>query len=231
MFRPATKPTNPLTIHRGCPKKLDSHPLRSNNSPLDLQAQHGFRHPDARSPLYPYGTTVTLETFPETGYRFASWDSDVEGTTHPLDVVMNANKTITAHFEILQYALNILSPNGNVIRTPDAPLYDHGTTVTLEAVPNYGYHFTGWSGDIPAGAETTNPMAVVLESTHTLTAHFTLNQYPLTIQAENGSVVAAPDQTLYEHGALCHTDGNTQKVSFYRLEWRCRSSDNPSLAP
>ncbi|HPS03397.1 MAG TPA: InlB B-repeat-containing protein, partial [Candidatus Sumerlaeota bacterium] len=148
----------------------------------------------------PYGTTVTLETVPAEGYRFAGWSGDLTGTTHPLDVFMDSNKTLNANFELRQYALIVESENGRVIKTPDALCYPHGTTVTLEAVPNYGYHFCGWSGDVPNGTDLSNPIEVVLESTRTLTAHFTHNQYPLTVLAEHGSVTAAPDQPLYEHG-------------------------------
>ena len=47
--------------------------------------------------------------------------------------------------------------------------YFTGTTVTVTAIPNCGWAFDRWSGDV---AGTTNPIAIVMDTTKTVTAHF-----------------------------------------------------------
>lgn len=52
------------------------------------------------------------------------------------------------------YTLNITAYNGSVSKDPDKDRYDSGETVTLQATPDSGYYFTGWSGDA-SGTNTT----------------------------------------------------------------------------
>lgn len=47
------------------------------------------------------GSSVKITGEPSTGYIFKEWKEDVTGTTNPLTVTMNSNKTITAVFEEL----------------------------------------------------------------------------------------------------------------------------------
>ncbi len=46
------------------------------------------------------GTTVNLTATPATGYHFTSWSGGVTGTTSPVALLMNANKTVTALFDV-----------------------------------------------------------------------------------------------------------------------------------
>ena len=47
---------------------------------------------------YPSGTLVTLTATPNTGYTFSNWSGDVSGTANPLPLIIDRNKTVTAHF-------------------------------------------------------------------------------------------------------------------------------------
>ncbi|RLF58403.1 MAG: hypothetical protein DRN25_05250, partial [Thermoplasmata archaeon] len=70
------------------------------------------------------------------------------------------------------YTLNLsVSPEGagSIEKTPDLDQYPEGTTVTLTAIPNSGYIFDHWSGDV-SGSE--NPVSVVMDSNKTITAVF-----------------------------------------------------------
>ena len=49
-------------------------------------------------PEYAPGTEVTLTATPATGMVFTGWSGDATGTTNPLKVTMNANRTINALF-------------------------------------------------------------------------------------------------------------------------------------
>ena len=54
------------------------------------------RSPDQTT--YAPGTEVTLTATPAAGWRFNGWSGNATGSTNPLTVTMNANKTITATF-------------------------------------------------------------------------------------------------------------------------------------
>ncbi len=61
--------------------------------------------------------------------------------------------------------------NGQVTRSNNRTLFpsDSLTSVTLTAVPEAGWIFTGWSGDTSG---TTNPIALAMSSDRTVTATF-----------------------------------------------------------
>lgn len=57
------------------------------------------RNPNATS--YANGTIVTLTANPSAGYSFSNWTGDVTGTTNPVNITMNANKSVTANFSLV----------------------------------------------------------------------------------------------------------------------------------
>jgi len=54
------------------------------------------RNPDKLS--YIYGDQVTLTAAPNSGYIFDRWMGGIAGTTNPITVTINGNKTVTANF-------------------------------------------------------------------------------------------------------------------------------------
>jgi uncharacterized repeat protein (TIGR02543 family) len=97
------------------------------------------------------------------------------------------------------FLLTVIASGGSVSRDPDAARYDSGAAVQLTAVAGAGYHFTAWSGDASGSA---NPVSVTMDRDRTVTAHFALNQFTLSITATNGSVAKNPDLALYDSGSV-----------------------------
>jgi uncharacterized repeat protein (TIGR02543 family) len=127
---------------------------------------------------YAAGTSVVLAVSTATGYVFMGWSGDASGTTNPLTVVMDKNKTITASFSQLQilpelYSLTTSVPGGGGTIKVSSPAvtYQAGTSVTLTAVPNAGWAFSGWGGD---ASGTANPLTVVMSKDKTIAASFTM---------------------------------------------------------
>ena len=149
---------------------------------------------------YTHGETVTLQATPNTGYHFTSWSGDLSGSTNPATITMDGNKTVTAGFAINTYTLMVNATNGSVIATPSKSTYNHGETVTLQATPNTGYSFTGWSGDLTGMG---NPATLAMDGDKTVTANFTLIQWTLTVSASSGGSVTTPNQGAfrYTHGS------------------------------
>ena len=53
-----------------------------------------------------YHEKVTLTAVPETGYEFVEWTGDASGTENPLEITMDADKTISATFKKFSYIKN-----------------------------------------------------------------------------------------------------------------------------
>ena len=119
-----------------------------------------------------YGTAVTAPADPvKTGYTFAGWDVAVPATMPAEDM------TITAQWTVNQYTITFDTDGGSEVAAITA---DYGTAVTAPADPvKTGYTFAGWDVEIPA----TMPAEDM-----TITAQWTINQYNVTVSAENGFV-------------------------------------------
>jgi len=97
---------------------------------------------------------------------------DILGTSRPQDGIFDVgafeqSSTTTPG----TYTLNISADNGAVTKSPDRAEYNAGETVTLTAVPNAGYTFSGWSGD---ASGTANPATILMNSDKSVTADFEL---------------------------------------------------------
>ncbi len=192
----ATGTLSPLTINMNTNKTIQAN-FTLDEYVLNIEAENGTVEIFPLLATYPRGTTVTLTALSDAGYHFTEWSGSIADNDNPIQIVMDSDKTIQANFAGNGYTLTVLAQNGSVDVQPNLPVYAHGTTVTLTATPDTGYHFTGWTGSAPS---VLNPLFLTMDSTKTVTANFAPNEYTLTIQAENGSVQAQPNQNTYLHG-------------------------------
>jgi NOL1/NOP2/fmu family ribosome biogenesis protein len=130
--------------------------------------------------VYVAGTTVTLTAVASSGWVFSGWSGSLTGSQNPATIVMNSSKTVTANFvqqstttqQPHRYTLTIdINPQfgGIVELNPQGGEYVAGTTVTITAVANSGWVFSGWGGDL-SGNE--NPAVIVMNSSKTVIANF-----------------------------------------------------------
>jgi len=123
--------------------------------------------------------------------------------------------------------LTVNATHGSVARAPDLAEYDCGTTVSLTATPDTGYHFTVWSGDVLSGHETDNPLVVTMDSYKTLTANFDINTFTLTYTAgANGSISGVTLQTV-NYGADGAAVEAVPATGYHFVKWSDDSTDNP----
>lgn len=96
------------------------------------------------------------------------------------------------------YTLAAAGVHGTVAKNPFRAAYDSGATVQLTALPDPGYHFVAWSGDLTGSA---NPASIMMTGNKSVTAAFAINTYTLTVGTSgNGSVNVNPLQAQYDSG-------------------------------
>jgi hypothetical protein len=133
-------------------------------------------------PDYAHESIVTVTAVPAPGWHFTGWsegDGDqivghghggcpdcVSGLTNPVNVTMRGSRTLYASFEINPSALMIqVDGRGSVTQRPTAI----DSTVTLVALPDSGWRFVGWKGDVQVAS---NPLAIKLGEPRHVTATF-----------------------------------------------------------
>ncbi len=162
---------------------------------------------DPVQPTYLYGEAVTITVAVEPGWTFTGWEGEgVSGTDLVLHLAMSQNVVAIAHLVQNQYdlAINIVSNGeagqvgGVVTKDPDQTSYGHGQVVNLQATPNNGWVFDGWSGDL-TGA---NPAATVeMIADKNVTATFTQQHYSVVATAQGfGHVNVTPVKDYYLYG-------------------------------
>ena len=100
-----------------------------------------------------------------------------------------------------EFTLSVtLDGSGSVTKNPNQATYPYGTVVQLTAVPDTGWTFSSWSGNLSGS---TNPTSITMNGNKSVTAHFTQNQYTLTVTIDgSGSVTKSPDQATYTYGQV-----------------------------
>jgi Leucine-rich repeat (LRR) protein len=135
----------------------------------------GFINRSSDKSDYLLDETVTLTAVPaNSGYRFVKWAGDCLGDQPSCIVKMNADKSVTAHFEALSiFKLTTeVQPTGvgSIKRSLDSNFYSPEQTVTLTAIPNDpGYRFVKWTGDC-LGDQLS--CLVKMNANKSVTAHF-----------------------------------------------------------
>ncbi|MEJ6950031.1 InlB B-repeat-containing protein [Natronospora cellulosivora (SeqCode)] len=164
---------------------------------------------DPEANTYFRNQKIRLEAIAEENWKFSHWNfGGEEIDKNPYDdFVINANTTVYAYFSEKSNLKTISQPeNGGSIKIdPEKEEYFAGDRVLLEAQPNPGYYFTGWSSDVSA---TDNPVEVIVQENMEVTANFEINTYEIkisensiqggdiTVEASNG----LQDVTIFEHG-------------------------------
>lgn len=75
--------------------------------------------------------------------------------------------------EVLTYVLTIVASEGGTTQpAPGSYTYTHGTEIDIRALPDEGYDFSQWSGDVPPGLEKINSVLIIMDSDKSITAQF-----------------------------------------------------------
>ena len=174
---------------------------------------------------YKEGSTVTLNASPDGEYSFDRWSGDASGTSSSIEIQVDGNKNVVANFVLRKYEL-LLSVVGEgeitetIVNTGKRTDYDSGTLVRLEAVPAYGYYFSGWSFD--ASGEI-NPVEINIDRPKNVRATFKKLSYELLVKAQGEGTVTeeiinTSKSTDYEYETTVRLTATPEEGSDF-IEW------------
>ncbi len=149
----------------GCPT-TDRYNLTTNVSPT------GGGSVSPSGGTYDPGVTVTLTATANSGYVFDYWSGSASGTSLTTTVVMDAHKSVTAHFTPVAQTYTLttnVSPTGGGSVSPSGGEYDAGAQVSLSATANSGYVFDYWNG---SASGTGANISVTMDADKNVVANF-----------------------------------------------------------
>ena len=181
----------------------------------------------SKSPVAPgrnkTGTTAgDITKYTKDGYSFSYNISDISATAeNPLNIKICMsglknkswgiwNVVITGTYvkeDVTTYDLTTTADpvaGGSISRDPSQAAYRAGKSVTLTAIPNYGYEFVNWTkGGVEQGTATALNITTAATAEEYV-AHFNaLTTYSLTVSANNGTygtVEKSPNHDAYVAG-------------------------------
>ncbi|MBU0679337.1 MAG: hypothetical protein KJ626_14655, partial [Verrucomicrobia bacterium] len=137
------------------------------------------------------------------------------------------------------YYLDTAAGAGGSVDTDDG-WYTNNAAVSITAIPDTNYMFNAWTGDVPGGSETNNPLVLMMDSNRTVTATFEpanvnagLVLYYAFATDEGGIVtdLSGRGNTGAVHGATWTVEGlSSGAYQFVRSEQDyIAASNSPSL--
>jgi uncharacterized repeat protein (TIGR02543 family) len=134
-----------------------------------------IQHPSGHiTHYYEEGHAGTLTAGGVAGWAFSHWTGDVTGTSPSVDIIMDSDKTVTAHFEQIPplHSLQIVvigEGRADCVCCPQSGQFGHGDIIAVAAYPDPGWVFGHWAG----GAHGTEPRVdLVMDGDVFLTAFF-----------------------------------------------------------
>jgi hypothetical protein len=168
---------------------------------------------------YMLNDEIGVEAVPDEGWYFEKWGGDLEGNINPAYLKIDSNKSIKAYFIRKKFSIDLsYQGNGEISKSPDKSSYYYGVEVTLTAKPDEGWSFDGWyEDDVKISEESTFEIEILEE--RNVYALFTINEYTLTVNSENGVVEKDPDSSdTYEYGSVVELHAISDE-GYHFIDW------------
>ncbi|MFW5907773.1 MAG: InlB B-repeat-containing protein [Candidatus Natronoplasma sp.] len=132
-----------------------------------------------------------------------AWEAD-ELDEHILSVETNNDQdevTVMVVEDIIEYELSIsLEGEGTTEPGPGVHTYEEGAEETVTALPDDGWGFSRWEGDVPEGEEGSEEITITMDSDKEVTAYFEEEGvHELTIESTEGGEVIEPGEGTFEY--------------------------------
>lgn len=193
-----------------------------NTRTITFNANDGTDAPETKTQPVNVGESTKLEanTFSRTGYTFAGWNTepDGSGTGYTVDdsVTTTTDLTLYAQWTINKYTVIWNNWDNNPLETDEnvpygtTPEYNSGTP-TKESTIDKTYTFASWTPAVGAITGDTTYTATFTEAARTYTVKFATEA--------NGTLVNAEDQTIAYDSTLTKIPTATPKEGYKFDGW------------
>lgn len=149
---------------------------------LRVSSLYGAPSPSVGTHSYALGTSVqctvpvTTATLGTTQMVVNGWDgfgcAPMGGATNDTGSFALMNDAIVVWNWDTEYRLEATNATAGGTVSPESGWYPDSDLVTVTASPEGWHQFVSWSGDVPAGQEGDNPLQLVMDRPHTISALF-----------------------------------------------------------
>ncbi|MCS7307051.1 MAG: InlB B-repeat-containing protein, partial [Aquificaceae bacterium] len=152
-----------------------------------------------------HGSSITLTAIPAEGYTFVSWSGACSGSGNTCTLSnITENKSVSATFNIRTYTITVERTGQGTITAQGCTLswsgntgtcsVNHGSSITLTAIPAEGYTFVSWSGAC-SGSGNTCTLSNITEN-KSVSATFNIRTYTITVERTGQGTITAQGCTL-----------------------------------
>lgn len=141
--------------------------------------------------LVPGETYGALPSAVRTGYDFTGWSADASGdggTVGESAIVASGDHTLYAQWSPRQYTVTFDANGGTCDTASTAVVFGAQYGELPSAVLDDAHPFAGWFTTAAGGSAVTAATLVTTPSNHVLYAHWADNTFPVTFDAQGGSV-------------------------------------------
>ncbi|MEO1901272.1 MAG: InlB B-repeat-containing protein [Alcanivorax sp.] len=169
------------------------------------------------------GAGSAVQAVPDTGYQFVKWSDGV--TANPrTDSNVSADLNVLAEFERLEFTLTYSAATGGALNGTAVQTVAYGDDGTaVEAVPDTGYAFSGWSDGGSANPRTDGNVTANL----TVQAQFTVLQYALSYSAGTGGSLSGSASQTVDHGSDGSAVLAVADTGYHFVQWSDGGTANP----
>ncbi|MBQ7697491.1 MAG: InlB B-repeat-containing protein [Paludibacteraceae bacterium] len=165
------------------------------------------------------GDEVELTAVADEHYHLAQWE---DGSTNPQRVITpTTDMTVSATFAIDQFRITAAVTDAAKGSTTGSGVYDYDSQVTLRATANPGYHFTQWTDGITSAQRTVK----VGDADATYTADFAVNQYQLTVNANNDALGTVTGGGTFDFGSTVTVTATATAEHYHFAGWSDGNGD------
>lgn len=175
---------------------------------------------------YTYGSSCTVQATAFPGHTFRGWMNG--NTDNPYTFTVTGDVTLTALFDEEEptYTITAISADVSSGNVTGGGTYTQGSTIQIEAMAYFGYHFAQWQDGI-----TDNPRTITVTGNATYTATFAQNSSTVY------TVLVNPDDETKGTalGGGTYTLGQTVSIAAYAkhgfrfAHWQDNETANPRV--
>lgn len=116
-------------------------------------------------------------------------------------ITLKYDLSLLATYKLKTYDLTLSGETGGTAEANASGPYEHGSIVTITAIPSAGYDFLNWSGDT-VGDSSSISTSISMTEARSVTANFKIKSYSLTLTSNSsgGSVRTSDNENIYEYG-------------------------------